>query len=361
MERFIVGTGRCGSTLLSRMLGHNRRLLSMSEFWSCHDRDGIFAQGEFTGKEASALLMRSNILNDLVISRTEHLDAASTGHSIRKEARGYALQAHRQPGLNVFLAQMSDDHEGLIAAVQAQLHGQSRQTATAHWHQLFDFLAAYFGRDCWVERSGVSIEFAGHIADWYPKSRIVHLHRDGPTNALGIRAFRHFVLYASFFFEPPSDDEMAAIFSCEIGSAGDPVMRRMGRDIPNLEQFGRYWSWQIVTGETALQQLPRNRRMAASYEDMIADTPGVLGQIADFLDLPQDDGWIARASAEVDPEGIPDRVSELATDELRKLREACRPGMVALGRDQVNPYEEALKSLRRVYDATPADALNKLI
>ena len=360
VDRFIVGTGRCGSTLLSRMLAHNRKLLSMNEFWSCHDRDAVFTPGEFTGPEAAALLSRSNILNDLVISRTVHLDAGVTGHSIRKEARTFALKAHRGPAIGIFLAGMPEDHATLIEATLEQLASQPGQTAAAHWRQMFDFLAARMGREAWVERSGVSIEAAGRIAAIFPRGKIVHLHRDGPTNALGIRAFRHFVLYASFFFDPPSDDEFEAIFSCEMGSAEDPVMRRMGRDIPSLEQFGRYWSWQIVTGQNALRQLPRERWIDVSYEDMIADTATVLHRIARFLELPDDADWIARASAEVDPEAIPDRLADLAAGELGKLREACRPGMVALGRYTVNPYEEAMKSARRVFDRIPPEALNDM-
>ncbi|MET0251983.1 MAG: sulfotransferase [Novosphingobium sp.] len=360
IDRFIVGTGRCGSTLLSRMLAHNRKLLSLNEFWSCHDRDAVFTEGQFPGPEAAALLSRSNLLNDMVISRTAFLDAGSTGHSIRKEARTFALKAHRLPGLQIFLAGMPEDHQTLVAATLAQLESQPRQDAAAHWRQMFDFLTARMGREAWVERSGVSIEVAGRIAQMFPQAKIVHLHRDGPTNALGIRAFRHFVLYASLFFDPPSDDELETIFSCEIGSAEDPLMRRMRRDIPSLEQFGRYWSWQIVTGQNALRQLPEERWIDVAYEEMIADAPGVLGRIAEFLELPDDEDWIARASAEVDPEAIPDRVADLAADELSKLREACRPGMVALGRDRVNPFEEAMKSARRVFDRMPTAALNDM-
>ena len=33
MDRFIVGTGRCGSTLLSRMLAENPTTLSVFEFF----------------------------------------------------------------------------------------------------------------------------------------------------------------------------------------------------------------------------------------------------------------------------------------------------------------------------------------
>jgi len=45
MDRFIVGTGRCGSTLLSRMLRCNPELLDLSEFYSGLDAGPSDSQG----------------------------------------------------------------------------------------------------------------------------------------------------------------------------------------------------------------------------------------------------------------------------------------------------------------------------
>ena len=43
MDRFVVGTGRCGSTLLSRMLGENRSVLSIFEFFNGLDMTRRFS------------------------------------------------------------------------------------------------------------------------------------------------------------------------------------------------------------------------------------------------------------------------------------------------------------------------------
>jgi hypothetical protein len=351
MDRFIVGTGRCGSTLLSRMLAHNTKVLSITEFWSVFDRAAVFSEGEYSGQQAASLALRQNFLNELVITRSPYLDADNTGHSMRKEVGKFAPTAFGAEGLRLMTSRFLEECPTLFEEVLSQLETQPRQTLAAHWRGLWEFMARRLGREVWLERSGVSIEHVDRLIAGYPEARFIHLHRDGLTNALGVRAFRHFVLYTSFFFDPPSDDEITAMFECEVGSKDDPVMRRMGPDMPPLAAFGDYWSWQVVRGQSALMQLPQDRWTKVSYEHMVAAPEATLARIADFFDLPDDGDWIARAATEIDTDIIPDRVSQLARDELLKLRAACRPGMSILGRDRSNPFEDAMHSVRRVFDS----------
>ena len=56
MERFIVGTGRCGSTLLSRMLGENPETLSIFELLNGLDPSRRFQAEPMTGHEFADLL-----------------------------------------------------------------------------------------------------------------------------------------------------------------------------------------------------------------------------------------------------------------------------------------------------------------
>ena len=49
MDRFIVGSGRCGSTLLSRMLSHHPQLLSLFEFFTGLEIDKRFLPGSAGG------------------------------------------------------------------------------------------------------------------------------------------------------------------------------------------------------------------------------------------------------------------------------------------------------------------------
>lgn len=349
MERFIVGTGRCGSTLLSRMLGCNRKVLSISEFWSVFDRDAVFKEGVFSGDEVVELVTRNNLLNDFVASRNPFIDA-DTGHAVRKEAGTYALQAQRFPALKIFVNSYAVDDPDIYQDAVEFFSSQPRQALADHWRGFFQWLAARMDRRVWLERSGVSIEHVGKLIDWYPHAKLVHIHRDGPTNALGIRAFRHFVLYASFFLDPPGADELERALTCEVGSEDDPIMQRMVHEIPSLADFGRYWSWQIARGSRELMRLPPEQRLEVRYEELVNDPHIVLEQLAEFLELPEDDGWIQRATGELDPEGVPDRLSTLDSDSRVELEQACLPGQVLLGRVTGNPYEETMIRARQVAD-----------
>ena len=51
MERFVVGTGRCGSTLLSLMLAQHRDVVSLHEFFTGLDWGRRFAAGSFPGED----------------------------------------------------------------------------------------------------------------------------------------------------------------------------------------------------------------------------------------------------------------------------------------------------------------------
>jgi hypothetical protein len=349
MQRIIVGTGRCGSTLLSGMLAYHPGVLSMSEFWSIIDRDAVFQDGLFDGADVAGFVARNNLLNDLVMSRNPFLDA-STGHSIRKEVTPYALRAKGHPAIKVFLSKFTQDVDALYAATIDFFRACPRQSLADHWHMFFDWLCARTGRQVWIERSGVSLEFVGRLMDWYPDARFVHIHRDGPTNALAIRAFRHFVLYASFFLNPPDAAELHQALTCEIGGADDPILRRMTREVPSLQDFGHYWSWQIARGYRDLMRLPPTQRLDIRYEDLTSAPQPTLRKIADFFELPDGGDWTARAAGEIDTDAVTDRVAALTPDVRRALEQACLPGQALLGRAPDNPYEESLHRARREAD-----------
>jgi hypothetical protein len=139
---------------------------------------------------------------------------------------------------------------------------------------------------------------------------------------------------------------MELALNCTIGSEEDPIFRRMGRDVPSLEDCGRYWSWQVTRGCCDLMRLPPSQRLEVRYEDLVADTPATLSKIAGFLELPKDKDWIARAAQQVDPEAVPDRLSSLEPQVRAALERACQPGQVVLGRAPGNPIEDSLKYAR---------------
>jgi len=344
VQRFIVGTGRCGSTMLSRMLQEHPDTLSILEFFSTLDRASVFQPGEFDGPEVCAILARTNLLNDLVVSR-EPFFQEGVAHSYRREASG---AGYRLPGFMLVLHQLSPEPAPLYAEAMAEVGARPRRPLAEHWLALFDWMTLRLGKRGWLERSGVSIEYVGELIDRYPYAKYVHIHRDGVEAALSSRGFRHFVLYCSLFSDPPGEAELREMLAEEIDPATDPVVRRMTNQQPPIDAYGRYWSWQIARGYHELVRLAPEQRLDVRYEDLVSEPAVTLERIADFFELPRRDGWIARAAGMVDPEGAAPRQDALDADELARLRIACRPGETLLGRDLTNGFADTMHGLRRV-------------
>jgi putative sulfotransferase len=67
--RFVVGTGRCGSTLLSRMLAHNRELLNVFELFSGIDAFFRFRRDPIDGRELAARLREDHPVLTMALRR----------------------------------------------------------------------------------------------------------------------------------------------------------------------------------------------------------------------------------------------------------------------------------------------------
>jgi hypothetical protein len=333
MDRFIVGTGRCGSTLLSRMLAENPSLLMIFEFFSGLDIAGRFGPEPLDGGAFAALIAQETPAVTMAQRR---------GYEIAEITYPYGpgMRYRRGEGLpwivGTALARMSDDPDSLFDETLAFASDLPQQHLSAHYRQLFDWLTERFDRRCWIEKSGSSIEYLGTLADFYPKARFLHLHRDGPEAALSMREHHIYRLWVSLLFESEDDlgssnQELAGLDSTSQPEEGDPIAKRL-ESKPPVELFGRYWTELVSRGFRALGRLDADQYLEIRFEDLVSDPKETLPRIAEFLELDggQND-WVDRAAGLV--KGIPPtRFEALSDREQRSLSEACRPGQQLLGR-----------------------------
>jgi hypothetical protein len=319
-ERFVVGTGRCGSTLLSLMLAEHPDVLSVNEFFTGLDWGRRFADESRSGAEVAALVSTPNDVTTSVLARGH--DADEIQYPFRpgdRYGRGDAV-----PWILIStLSRMSDDPDTLFDETMDFLDGIGPAPLAEQYRHLFEWLTEQMGASIWIERSGSSIDYVGDLIDLYPDARIVHIHRDGHEAALSIREHPFYrlavtLLYGALPDQVDTGDEEAMITA-------------MLEVVPPVELFGRYWSDQLLHGYAALPRVRPEHYFEVRFEDLIENPAPTIDSIADFFDLPRAVGFVERAAGLVRG-SPPTRFDALSADDQVALSQACRPGQILVRR-----------------------------
>ncbi len=326
--RFVVGTGRCGSTLLSRMLAQNERVLNLFEFFSGIDEFFRFRRDPVAGAELAARLREDHPVLTMVLKR---------GHAVPEVTYPFGAPGARYAQgdpipwiLGIALARISGDPDALFDALLDEAEALPPRPLALHYAQLFAWLTRRCGKALWIERSGSSIGTLGTLAEFFPGARFVHLHRDGREAAISMREYPVLRVAVSLMNGLLGEVEYSHQGLEAIERSRPEAIDRLIAARPPIELFGRYWSGQVEEGYAALRALDPRAFLELRFEDLLEDPRRELGRIADFLELGSG-GWIERAAALVDRDP-PARFASLPLDEQRRLDEACRPGLALLGR-----------------------------
>jgi hypothetical protein len=331
VDRFIVGTGRCGSTLLSRMLAQHTRVLSLFELFNGIDAERRFSEKPLAGVEFGALISAEQPFVTAVLRRG--YDVPEIVYPFGPGAR-YRRDEPLPWILVSLLPRLTDDPDALFGELTAFVARQPRQPPVRHYRTLFEWLGERLGRPLWIERSGSSIEYLGALHARFPDARFLHLHRDGREVALSMREHHAYRLPISILYGAPVDGvplaELGPIDVYARPTGRDPISRLLASR-PPAAYFGRYWNDQILRGLRAGGRIDAEQILTVRFEDLVARPADVLREIGRFFELDPDDGWVGRAAALV--RGRPEaRYPSLPEPARRALGEACRPGQVLLGR-----------------------------
>jgi hypothetical protein len=328
VERFIVGTGRCGSTLLSRMLAECPSAASLCEVLNGLDFARRFQPAPMTGPEFAAFVTAEQPVLTATLRRGYPVEEV-----VYPFGRGRFRRGEAMPYLSgACLPRLTDDPDALLDALVAFARALPPAPPAAQYRRLFAWLAERHGRALWIERSGSSIEYLPALAAAFPEARFLHLHRDGRETALSMREHHAYRVPISLLYQAPVEDGRPAsdFGPIDFGAApqpGDPISRILAAR-PPAEFFGRYWSDQLVRGLPAAEELPPGRWLALRFEDLVAKPEDSLARVAEHLELPGG-AWLARAAALV--RGAPPaRFPGLPPAEAQRLAQACRPGEAAL-------------------------------
>ncbi|HSF02989.1 MAG TPA: sulfotransferase, partial [Solirubrobacterales bacterium] len=299
MDRFVVGTGRCGSTLLSQMLARSPQLCSIFEFFNGLDMTRRFSPEPVSGAEFASLISPEHPFVTMVISRGYHVPEIVYPYDDPRTRYG---RGDRLPYLLVTaLPRLCDHPDGLFDETLAFAAKLPHQPLARHYRALFDWWTQLLGREVWLERSGSSIDYVASLRELFPDARFVHLHRDGREAALSMREHHAFRLAIGLSFQV-LDDRVHSLDELDLdpgaaADASDPISRMLEAR-PDASWFGRFWTGQIQRGMAARRDLAADRYLELRFEDLVARPQECLGEIAAFFELdPERSGWIRRAAA----------------------------------------------------------------
>ncbi|MFE2102798.1 sulfotransferase family protein [Streptomyces sp. NPDC059468] len=333
---FVIGTGRSGSTALSRILNSHPDVLSLNEFMASVG-DAAFPEGTLTGEEFWQSLCRPAPHFDRMIRSglplPEFLYTRRPGK--------YAAETTGIPALSLMvLPHLTEDPDGLLDELDAAVVQWPEGTAAEHHRALFGLLCARFGRTAVVERSGYSTGWAAGLRATFPDARFVHMFRDGPDCALSMSrhpGFRTISLLREIktragvgSLADLRDEDVRALpadLSPLLSERFDPALVR-DRDIP-LRTFGTLWSELVVEGTEFLSRLPADQRTTLAYEDLLDNPAAELTRLAGFVGVDPLPQWLLTGSELLD-HSRRGSARRLPAAELDELREGCAPGIRVL-------------------------------
>ncbi|MGA6161801.1 sulfotransferase family protein [Amycolatopsis magusensis] len=333
---FVVGTGRTGSTALSQLLNHHPDVLSLNELFAAVGGERALPRGPLSGAQFWRLLAEPNAAFDEMI----RLGAGLPEFLYPRSPGRFSAETGIPAICMMTLPHLVEDPDRLFDDLAAEIGSWPQRSAAEHYTALFAHLADQTGASVVVERSGHSVGWIPALREAFPTANFVHMHRNGPDCALSMsrhNGYRTAVLAnevlahakVTGFAELTDEhirrlpDDLAALCTQGFVRGLTPA-----RELP-LARFGDLWSAMVAAGVQALGDLPDNRCLSLSYDELVRSPRESLTGLASFLGVEATASWLEAGSGLLTP-ARSGAAAALPADELAAVRRACAPGVHAL-------------------------------
>lgn len=335
---FIVGTGRCGSTLMSEVVARHPNILSLSEVFT-----------SFTTRALYNRRLKSSDFIKMLHEPAPTLKTAMTPESAPSEftykfneGSKYSLE-DLPTCMRMILPRFSDTPDELYDIMLEEVRGWSEGSLADWYVRWFGWLRDHHDKSLWIERTGTSITMVKALARMFPDAKFVHIYRDGRETALSIRNFRPIRIFLHIrnrlrlvgvdILKTPfrQSDSWLIYHTSPFMERVTPAERFMNKE-PTIKQSGQFWSDMLKVGMKDLEQVPKDRQHNMNYADLVREPRETLSNFLDFVapGIPKD-AWLDDVSKL--PRYREPAWKNLSNTDHKILEEACRPGMELLGLD----------------------------
>lgn len=339
---FVVGTGRCGSTMISSLLRKHPDVLSLSELFGAITDLGTLIPHAFP----TGVINASQFWN--ILSTPYHKENLLIRHELlrTKNISHSTLEAGIPAIMMETLPHLTYNADTLFEEAQAFVTSQTPALIHQHYLRFFLWLQHHFKRQAWVERSGGSLRFIHLLTDTFPDAKFIHIVRDGRNTAISMSKHPSFrmALLTLQFIEKLGIDPFESEDRSSIGELSDELRHLLPESFTAsafrnyhlpLSFYGRYWSREIINGLHMLEKLPAERVLTIRYEDFQEDTEVTVKNLIAFIDPSfVDEDWINNVVPLVSSARSSWR--NLPAQEQEELNTACLPGIAALEALQVS-------------------------
>ena len=333
---FIVGTGRCGSTLMSNLINLHPDILSLSEVFVSFANEG-FVRHNLDGDGLWRLLTNTAPILRQVINP----DRSPVEFTYEFTPDSPWTIKDLPACLFMTLPHFSKDPDALYRKMEPVIRARPKAPLGEQYRFWFDWMTKEDGKKMWIERSGNSITMVESLQRHFPGAKFVHIHRDGRETAMSIRNFMPLRMFLHTWtnlrrfgidlLKPPfrySDSRLIATFSRQFISLL-PVERYLDT-VPEAAAAGRFWSAMIQQGLKELSAVPQENVHTMTYTDLVERPCDTLEKFINFAAPDMDnEAWLDEAS-KIPKKSAP-KWQELPAAELAELEEACAVGAKLLG------------------------------
>lgn len=352
----VLGTSRCGSTMLSHFLDGHPDVLSLNEFWNCFlDREETLPVHDMSGEEYWWRITEpAPGYDDLIRVGIKKDERVAPFTSRFNYATGMP------PICRVLAYHTGGSPDPLYDRLAPVVSAWPWRRMAEHSRALFNELSVMLGRPVVVERTGGSLGQVTFLLEAFSDAKFIFLHRDGADCALSMSRYptlRWKAIQTLAVLASNSSPDMDKLLPPEIRRTTpeeferlisppfDPV-RFMNFPIP-IAFFGGLWSKLTRAGTREIRQIPRDRRMTLRYENLLTNTREEMSRLADFLEVPPYGQWLDFTCKDANPSRVGSAKAQLDPSELAQLQAFCSPGTRAFDLLEAEHAESAMVPPRR--------------